>query len=111
MATELLDEKSAKMIEDFVVDHGGHIVRTSETNVGIEGVNFYTTIVLDRWLRQGAQVYFDHGVVNISNWPEKERVFEVRMKGNVTTEIMKRNLRNMYIGDNVISVKELRGEN
>lgn len=112
MPAEQLSKKAAEKIANWVAEHDGKIVRMpgAKTNVQIAGIPIVTTIVLARWLEQGAQAYLDRGFINISNWPEKEieTVFEIRIKGRIMALELEANLKGIYAGASVkhISTRE-----
>jgi len=103
---DLLSRESAKEIEEWVKRHSGYIERTRAYNIVIHDVGSFTTILLKNWLDMGAHVYFTYDHVNISNWPEETKKFEVIVKGNINAEGLYYDIKSFYIGDDLISVKE-----
>lgn len=109
MNTDLVSKEFAEEIGEWVNKAGGSVVRIGEISpwlIEIRGIAVFTTIVIQDWIDGGANVFLRDGKVFISNWPEEEKVFEVRMKGNLNAETLYYNLKSVYIGDNLISVKE-----
>lgn len=117
MNQELLDRKSAKVIREWVEEHGGIMVETCEfdkRNIRIEKIDcIITTSEIHDWIHWGANVYFGQGLLNISNWPEpgkaeevEEKVFEVKIRGEVEAERINKALCNELGDERIISVKE-----
>lgn len=108
MNQKTLSKEAAETIEGWVKRSRGRMIRMPgyKCQISIEGIDSLTTVVLEEWLELGANVFFAKGLMNIGNWPSEERVFEVRMEGNVMAEGIAISLRDAYSNDAVISVKE-----